>query len=143
MTRVEVLYDHDPDLAPWGEDPPLETPMSMYQRQRTWWQRVDYRAERFALASAIARCHNKNHPSWHAYGGRGLRVCPEWRHGRAGFARFLAHIGPKPSPELTLERINNDLGYQPNNVKWATRAEQTANRRPRQEWTPRAARRPA
>lgn len=53
-------------------------------------------------------------------------MCEEWR---ADFAAFLAHIGPKPSPDLTLDRVDNDRGYEPNNVRWATRKVQTNNRR--------------
>jgi hypothetical protein len=53
-------------------------------------------------------------------------MCPEWLN---DFNAFLAHIGRKPSPELTLDRIDNDGDYQPGNVRWATRQQQSSNRR--------------
>lgn len=87
-----------------------------------------YRSEYFALKGATQRCHCETHFNYPLYGGRGLEVAPEWR-GRGAFDRFLEHIGPKPSPELTLDRIDNDKGYQPGNVRWVTIQEQARNRR--------------
>ncbi len=55
-------------------------------------------------------------------------MCERWR---SSFAHFMADMGPKPSPELTLERINNDGNYEPGNCKWATTAEQQANKQQR------------
>jgi hypothetical protein len=63
------------------------------------------------------------------YIGRGITVCAEWL-GPEGFAAFFAHIGPKPDPSYTVERIDNDKGYEPGNVRWATRAEQNQNKEP-------------
>lgn len=101
-------------------------------------QNTSTESERLALANAIQRCHNPNHPDYSHYGARGISVVDEWR-GWGGFAKFLAHIGPKPSPELTIERNDNDLGYQHGNVRWATRSEQPLNRRrpsrPREHYT--------
>lgn len=62
------------------------------------------------------------------YSGRGIAVCSEWK-GVGGFERFLAHIGPRPSSEHSLDRIDNDSGYAPGNVRWATRSVQAFNRR--------------
>src|SRR5262245_34099637 len=50
------------------------------------------------------RCNNPNNDTYKYYGGRGIKVCERW----SSFENFLADMGPKPSPELTLERINND-----------------------------------
>jgi hypothetical protein len=72
------------------------------------------------------RCLRKNHPHYKDYGGRGITVCPEWI---ASFEAFLRDVGRKPSPELTLERIDNNDGYNKRNVKWATWNEQARNRR--------------
>ncbi len=57
---------------------------------------------------------------------RGITVCDEWRE---DFNAFLAHIGRRPSPSHSLDRINNDGNYEPGNVRWATKREQGLNRR--------------
>lgn len=96
------------------------------QRQRIGARRIA-NPEYAVLATAIARCHNPKMPCFAIYGARGVKVADEWR-GIGGPARFLAHIGPRPSKKHTLERIHNDRGYEPGNVRWATRAEQARNK---------------
>lgn len=78
--------------------------------------------------SALDRCRNPNNRQYGDYGGRGIRMFDQWRN---DFAAFYAHVGPRPSEQHTLERINNDAGYEPGNLKWADRVEQNNNRRPR------------
>lgn len=70
------------------------------------------------------RCHNPNNPDFKHYGGRGLEVCPEWK---PNFKAFYKHIGPKPHNKTSVERIDNNRGYEPGNVRWATQEEQTNN----------------
>ena len=73
------------------------------------------------------RCRNPNMKYYERYGGRGIKVCKEWQ-GDGGFQRFIEHIGPKPSRDHSLERIDNNSGYEPGNVKWATKKEQARNK---------------
>lgn len=78
-----------------------------------------------AYQAARARCIHPTHYAWKNYGGRGI----EFRF--TSFPQFLAHIGLRPSPRHTLDRIDNKGHYEIGNVRWATWEEQAANRRPR------------
>jgi hypothetical protein len=73
------------------------------------------------------RCTNVRCEKYEAYGGRGIRVCERWRD----FAVFLVDMGEKPSPQHSLDRIDNDGDYEPGNVRWATPRQQATNRRKR------------
>ncbi len=77
--------------------------------------------------SAIYRCTRPDSSHFYLYGGRGIKVCPEWLD---DFWAFYKHVGPRPGEDYSLDRINVDGNYEPGNVRWATAKEQTANRRP-------------
>ena len=71
------------------------------------------------------RCENPNNPCWKDYGGRGITVCERWH----AFPNFLHDMGLKPSPDLSLERVNNNAGYSKENCIWASRGVQNRNTR--------------
>lgn len=72
------------------------------------------------------RCCNPNTKDFKNYGGRGITVCNEWRK---SFMAFFNHVGKKPSPKHSIDRINNDGNYEPSNVRWADRKTQNNNSR--------------
>lgn len=76
----------------------------------------------------IARCNNPKRSSYKDYGGRGIKVCKRWLDSPQN---FLDDVGRRPADNYSLDRIDPNGDYEPNNVEWATTKQQTLNKRPK------------
>jgi hypothetical protein len=85
-----------------------------------------YLPEYTVWADMRRRCLNTTRKDYARYGGRGITICDRWIN---SFANFLADMGPRPSPQHSIERRDNDAGYSPENCFWATPIEQGRNKR--------------
>lgn len=77
--------------------------------------------------SMKSRCYNKNNPRYHRYGGRGITVCDEWLHNPKAFCEWALSHGYEDT--LSIDRINNDNGYSPDNCRFADMNTQALNRK--------------
>lgn len=73
----------------------------------------------------LRRCCDPKSADYYSYGRRGVKVCDRWRN----FSNFLSDMGPRPSADHSIDRINNDGDYEPGNCRWATPVVQSNNRR--------------
>ena len=70
------------------------------------------------------RCYDPNNHRYYTYGARGIAVCDQWRD---SFETFFADVGPRPSPKHSIDRIDHNGDYTPNNCKWSTATQQNRN----------------
>lgn len=80
----------------------------------------------YSFYAMLKRCYNPKYEQFEHYGGRGIKVCDRWRN---SFENFLADMGPTWAKGLTLDRVDTNGNYEPNNCKWSTAKEQARNRR--------------
>lgn len=95
-------------------------------RERCTTHGMSHTSEWQILHQIKARCTNPKNSAYPRYGGRGIKVCQRWLD---SYDDFLADVGKRPSRAHTLDRINNNGNYEPGNVRWATYAQQGANKR--------------
>ena len=79
-----------------------------------------------AWNAMLNRCRNPKVPSYPKYGGRGIKVCDRWQK---SYESFLLDMGRKPSHSHSLDRIDNNGNYEPDNCRWATDEQQRYNKR--------------
>jgi len=98
--------------------------------KRTHGYTVGYKASAIyaVWADMRQRCKTPTHHAFAGYGGRGIKVCERWE----SFQNFLDDMGERPTPQHSLDRINNNGDYAPENCRWATWSEQNKNKRPYQ-----------
>jgi hypothetical protein len=83
--------------------------------------------EYYSWADMKSRCENPKHHAYKNYGGRGIKICQQWR---LSFATFIEDMGRRPSPKYSLDRFpDNNGNYEPGNCRWATTEQQLRNQR--------------
>jgi hypothetical protein len=82
------------------------------------------------LSAAITRCHKPSCRVYKHYGARGIFVCREWRDDRIAFLRYVQTLPGWDNPALDMDREDNNRGYEPGNVRFATKSTNSRNRRP-------------
>lgn len=98
-------------------DVSAEMPMDLYNRLV------------LSVDNAIRRCTDKNHRQWNSYGGRGIAIYPPWLENKKEFVKYLATLSGCNDTEKVLDRINNEEGYLPGNLRFVSYSVSSLNRR--------------
>lgn len=88
-------------------------------------RKLPHKAERLAWKNARERCLKPAHQAWRNYGGRGITFYAPWIN---DFDAFFAEVGPRPG-KCDLDRIDNERGYEPGNIRWVSRSVNARNKR--------------
>ena len=94
----------------------------MKNKWKNSWKSPEYNA----WVHMLHRCYNPKDKAYKSYGKLGIFVCDDWRN---NFDKFFEDVGPRPSADYSLDRIDSFDGYKPENCRWATRITQANNKR--------------
>ena len=100
----------------------ISTSLLKHGQSRVGFETKEYRT----WVAMLQRCNLKSSAVYHDYGGRGITVCDRWAN---SFSEFFADMGKAPTDKHSIDRIDNDSGYFPENCRWATKFEQDRNKR--------------
>lgn len=115
VVGTDLTNGHTKSCGCWRKDMPAEKFRTHGLRQ----------SDEYRIWSHMkSRCSNPNTPYFDRYGGRGITVCERWQD----FENFYRDMGPRPGPEYSIERLDNDQGYDPFNCVWSLPADQARNR---------------
>lgn len=87
---------------------------------------VEHKNEYNSWRAMVARCYYPKYRRFDLYGGRGITVCDRWL-GKSGFPNFLEDMGKKPTKQHSIDRIDSNGNYEPDNCKWSTQRQQMNN----------------
>lgn len=88
---------------------------------------LDNKPEYNSWRAMRERCNKPRYRRYDLYGGRGIKVCERWDNSQGGFLNFLKDMGKKPTPKHSIDRIDRDKDYTPENCVWATQSEQMSH----------------